>query len=102
MHPIDANRRQYKRHRPADPGAVLLLSDGTTVPCRVLDVSRSGAAISAETLPAVGEPLAVGQIIGRVIRHLNGGGFAVQFLEVQDEDKLDALLRAKQIPPRDA
>lgn len=39
------DRRQYRRRRPADPHSVLLLSDGTTVACRVIDVSRSGAAI---------------------------------------------------------
>ena len=46
----------------------------------MIDVSVSGAAVSAELQPEIGTPLAVGACIGRVVRHL-ANGFAVQFVE---------------------
>jgi hypothetical protein len=51
-------------------------------------MSISGAAVSADISPAIGTPLAVGKIVGRVVRHFVGG-FAVQFVELQDLETLE-------------
>jgi hypothetical protein len=86
------DRREYKRRPPADPDSVLLLADGATAPCEIIDVSRSGATIAAAIQPEVGVHLAIGQAVARVMRHIGDTGFAVQFLVVQDEDKLDQMV----------
>jgi hypothetical protein len=72
--------RKQARIIPANPHALLTLADGSTRECFVIDVSVSGAAVSAELQPEIGTPLAVGTCIGRVVRHLPSG-FAVQFVE---------------------
>ena len=72
--------RKEARIIPANPHARLTLSDGSTRECFVIDVSVSGAAVSAELQPEIGTPLAVGACVGRVVRHLPSG-FAVQFVE---------------------
>jgi hypothetical protein len=59
--------------------------------CFVIDMSPSGAAVSADVQPPVGTPLAVGACVGRVVRHLELG-FAVQFVEQQPRDVLERLV----------
>jgi hypothetical protein len=77
------DKRKNARLVPKFPFTNLILPDSTCLKCFVIDVSVSGAAISAETSPAVGTPVAIGRIIGRVVRHF-AGGFAVEFVERQD------------------
>jgi hypothetical protein len=77
----------------------MLFADGTIMNCLILDVSVSGAAISAPTIPEIGTILAIGTIVGRVIRHFKGG-FGVRFLERQSDDRLEAVMRpAERAPP---
>jgi hypothetical protein len=45
-----------------------------------LNISASGAAVSAQTLPEIGAALALGRLVGRVVRQFKGG-FAIQFTE---------------------
>jgi hypothetical protein len=92
-----ADRREYKRRLPANPESVLLLADGARKPCRILDVSCSGAAVEASVLPEIGTPLALGQVVGRVVRHIPETGFAMQFLIIQEEDTLDEMVHP--MPP---
>ena len=54
-------------------------------------VSRPGAAISADIYPEIDMPLAVGTVVGRVVRHLDVG-FAVKFTSLQDMESLEANL----------
>ena len=63
------------------------------LPCLVIDISSSGAAISADYEPVTGEPLAVGRALGRVVRKLEVG-FAVQFLEAFEIEIVEEMLRA--------
>lgn len=88
--------REYRRRVPADPDSEILLADGTLVTCRILDVSCSGASIAASVQPEVEAPLALGQVAGKVVRHTTGGGFAMKFLVVQDEDRLEDVIRPMQ------
>jgi hypothetical protein len=60
--------------------------------CVILDVSASGAAISADIMPAIGTVLAIGTIVARVVRHFRGG-FGVKFAERQSDDCLNAMVR---------
>jgi len=69
----------------------MILADGSCEDCLVLDISVSGAAVSANTVPNIGTLLAIGTVIGRVVRHFEGG-FAVQFIQPQDRDAVEALV----------
>jgi hypothetical protein len=92
IHDQVPEKREYKRMRPRDPGTVIITGAGERIPCLVMDVSRSGVAVSADYWPHVGTPLAVGRLVGRVVRYLDVG-FAVQFKDVQESDDLDNLLQ---------
>jgi hypothetical protein len=83
--------RQHKRILPKDPRSVLTLADGGQLECFIIDMSVSGVAVSADIKPAIGMPLAVGKVVGRVVRHLSEG-FAVRFVEIQDADFLEQRL----------
>lgn len=85
------DRREFRRSVPRDPRTTLTLSDGTQLPCFVIDMSRSGVAVSAQYCPELGAPLAIGKIVGRVARHLDVG-FAIQFIQLQELEGLEGLL----------
>jgi hypothetical protein len=72
--------RRHARVMPKNPMATLLHADGSLTSCLVIDFSDSGAAVSADLYPAIGTPLAVGKMVGRVVRRF-AEGFAVEFTE---------------------
>jgi hypothetical protein len=85
------DKRAKERFVPANPYSRMILADGSCESCLVLDISASGAAVSANTVPNIGTLLAIGTVIGRVVRHFEGG-FAVQFIQPQDRDAVEALV----------
>jgi hypothetical protein len=89
--------RKDARIIPASPHSTLTLADGTTHGCFVIDMSVSGAAVSAQVQPPIGMPLAVGACIGRVVRLLPDG-FAVKFVEQQNRHDLNRLV-IRSAPP---
>jgi hypothetical protein len=90
------DRREHRRILPRDPRTVITLADGSRVPCFVIDISQTGVAVSAAIWPALGTPMAVGKLVGRVVRHLDVG-FAMQFIQMQPFEQLEALIA----PPAD-
>lgn len=84
-------RRHARRWLPHDPHSVLILAGGVELPCFIADVSVSGAAVSADAAPAIGEPVVVGAVLARTVRRTEGG-FAVQFLEEQKRSAVEQLL----------
>lgn len=90
------DKREHPRIMPRHPRSVLTLADGSRQPCFVIDVSQSGAAISAAILPGKGTPVAVGSMVGRVVRRLDLG-FAVEFTTLYPADELEERLK---MPPR--
>jgi hypothetical protein len=78
-------RRRAKRVIPRNRHSQLTWPDGRVEACLILDISVSGAAVSAQTLPEIGTTLALGRLAGRVVR-LFKGGFAVQFAEDVQRD----------------
>src|SRR5262249_50582795 len=72
--------RRHARVVPKNPMATILLADGSTVSCLVIDFSDSGVAVSADLYPQLGTPLAVGKMVGRVVRRF-AEGFAIEFTE---------------------
>jgi len=63
------------------------------MPCLVIDLSSSGAALSADYEPEIGEPLAVGKVVSRVARRLDVG-FAVQFVSPIERQYVEQMVRA--------
>jgi hypothetical protein len=85
------DRRVDRRTMPGNPHSKMILADGRVESCLVLDLSVSGAAVSADTVPDIGTTLAVGSIVGRVVRHFVDG-FAIQFVQRQQEGNVEAML----------
>ena len=83
-----ADKRAHRRVMPRDPRSTILFADGSRLPCLIIDMSRSGAALSADVQPDLGTPLAVGRVVARVVRWLDVG-FAVQFLIEQEPESLE-------------
>jgi hypothetical protein len=90
------DKRKHKRIVPNNPLSTLVMADGSCVRCFVIDMSVSGVAVSADIAPPIGTPLAVGKIVGRVVRH-TAGGFAVKFIETQGIQSLERMIIQ---PPR--
>jgi hypothetical protein len=74
------DRRADKRIVPTNPHSRMILPDGSSESCLILDISGSGAAISSDTVPNIGTVLLIGMAVGSVMRHFEGG-FAVQFIK---------------------
>ena len=56
------------------------MADRSGTTCHVVDFSESEAAVSADLEPELRIPLAVGKMMGRVVRRFVQG-FAIQFSE---------------------
>jgi hypothetical protein len=84
------DHRAHGRFAPTEPCSRLVLADGTKMTCLVMDLSEIGAGISAEIDPKIGTVLAVGTIIGRVVRRFDRG-FAVKFIMPQSRDSVEAM-----------
>ncbi|RYE08689.1 MAG: hypothetical protein EOP22_12255 [Hyphomicrobiales bacterium] len=85
------DQRDFRRFQPRDPRSTLGLQDGRVAKCFVIDMSRSGAAVSCQYVPQVGEQLVLGTLICHVVRRLDVG-FAVQFEASQDAEGLEQLV----------
>jgi hypothetical protein len=83
--------RSEQRVVPENPYSRMILPDGSNETCLVLDLSISGAALSAATIPEIGTVLAIGSVVGRVVRHFEGG-FAVQFIQRQSCENVEAIV----------
>ena len=74
-----ADRRWPNRRKKIGRGTTqIVLSNGEVHPCRVVDLSLSGAGLKLEARPAVGERVRVGRTERRVVRHTDEG-IAVEF-----------------------
>ncbi len=81
--------RRHDRVSPRNPISVLQLGDGRQYQCRIVDLSLSGAAVEIDVRPALGTPVTLGTMRGRVVRHFEDG-VAVEFATVQRVDALEA------------
>ena len=85
------DHRTVDRFMPTNTRSKLILANGRVEDCFVLDLSVTGASVSADTIPIVGTSVAVGNVVGHVVRQFVGG-FAVQFLERQSRDGVEAMV----------
>jgi hypothetical protein len=86
--------RAHARVIPQDPISTLIFADGSTLGCFVIDMSESGVAVSADIIPEVKTVLAVGRVVGTVVRHFTEG-FAVRFNKAQNSSILEELVIRK-------
>lgn len=98
--PSIVDARANGRIIPKNPHSTVIFADGTYRDCFIIDMSATGAAVSADVQPDVGMPLAIGACVGRVVRQFREG-FAVKFIERQDEAHLEKLV-ARPVRPRAA
>ncbi len=80
--------RRHDRIVPRDPRTVMVLDNGTSIPCRIMDMSLSGAAVATENKPEVGALVMLGKTQARVVRHIDDG-VAVEFTRMQNPDFLE-------------
>ncbi len=80
--------RRHGRIVPRNPIARLILPNGLNVSCRIIDVSQSGAGIATDQRPPIGTLVTLGEVQGRVVRHLEDG-FAIEFTRLQHPDFLE-------------
>jgi hypothetical protein len=83
--------RQDARFIPQVSHTTLTMADGKVNNCFIIDMSATGVAVSSEVQPAIGTPLAVGSLVGRVVRVFETG-FAVKFVEKQALNDLSRLI----------
>ena len=86
--------RRHDRIVPRNPIARLTLADGRVMNCRIIDLSLSGAAVSAEFKPEAGSQLMLGTVQGHVIRHLEEG-FAIEFAHSQLAETVEDSVTAR-------
>ena len=70
--------RRHERIAPRSTRSELGLDDGRTYPCRIIDLSMSGAAVEIDVRPAMGTPVRLGSMRGRIVRHFQEG-VAIEF-----------------------
>lgn len=70
---------------------MIILSNGHIQDCFIIDASTTGAAVSADIELKIGTRLALGCVVGTVVRQLETG-FAMQFDDEQDPDCLRRVL----------
>lgn len=81
--------RRHERVAPRNPISVLHLMDGRQYPCRIIDLSLSGAAIEIEVKPALGVQVTLGTMRGQIVRHFEDG-VAIEFAVIQRPETLDS------------
>jgi hypothetical protein len=80
--------RRHERMVPRNPRTTLVMPDGATADCRIVDMSLSGAAVASERKPPVGSVIWLGKTQARVVR-VGEEGFAVEFTRLQHPDFLE-------------
>jgi hypothetical protein len=83
--------RRHERMAPRNSRAEIALDDGRAYPCRIIDLSLSGAAIEIGVRPAIGTAVQLGHMRGRVVRHFQEG-VAIEFLALQTKESLSGLI----------
>ncbi|MDP2120112.1 MAG: PilZ domain-containing protein, partial [Hoeflea sp.] len=82
--------RRHERVAPSNPMSEIRLDDGRRYPCRIIDLSVSGAAVEIDVRPAFGTMVLLGNMRGRVVRHFQEG-IAMEFMTIQPEDAINKL-----------
>lgn len=82
--------RRHERLAPANAASEIALDDGRRYPCRIIDLSMSGAAVEIDVRPAKGTMVTLGNMRGRVVRHFQEG-IAMEFMTTYTPEQIDHL-----------
>ena len=82
--------RRHERQVVENPYTSLVMPDGRSYPCSVLDISLSGAAVRIAVRPRVGALVHLGNMRARVVRHIDEG-VALEFATVQADRPVEDL-----------
>ncbi len=82
-----ADQRRHARYHPSDSASQLILPDGRTYPCEILDISVSGSSVKVGVIPSIGTYVMLGKMRGRVTR-IHAEGIGIEFLKVLDTQGL--------------
>nr|MBA3446537.1 PilZ domain-containing protein [Pseudaminobacter sp.] len=85
--------RRHERVAPRNQMSALQMGDGRQYPCRIVDLSLSGAAVEIDVKPALGVQVILGAMRGQVVRHFEDG-VAIEFAVIQRPETLDAEFNA--------
>ncbi|MFD0987002.1 PilZ domain-containing protein [Methyloligella solikamskensis] len=85
---LSSDTRAHERKVPAQPQSKLILPNGETLDCRVIDVSLSGASIAVDRKPPIGTVVVLGRMRGFIVRQ-HEKGVAIQFASVQNPDSIE-------------
>ncbi|MCZ4089525.1 MULTISPECIES: PilZ domain-containing protein [Sinorhizobium] len=83
--------RRHDRLVPRKVLTELTLGNGEKYACRLIDLSLSGAAIDVENRPAIGTPVKLGTMKGKIVRHFQEG-VAIEFSGIQSREALAEFL----------
>jgi hypothetical protein len=89
-----ADSRRFGRFVPRQSIATLTMPGGIIMSCLVIDISASGAAVSADYVPNLGMPLTLGPIQGKVVRRFSEG-FAIEFNHLLGESVLEQVFNGE-------
>ncbi len=86
--------RQHDRHSPNQNQvqAQMQLSNGSTFPCEILNVSFSGMAIRTNVNVSIGAPVSVGNLHGVVVR-AEGTDLGIKFNDMLSKTSLETVVR---------
>ena len=89
-----AEDRRHLRRTPKRRDAVVILADGESHPCRVMDMSLSGAALATPLRPPLGSPVRLGKLGARVVRHFDDG-IGIEFMQIMSEAAIQQTIEAE-------
>ena len=75
--------RDNERIVPDFRHSALELEDGRKYPCKIIDISISGAAIEINVRPEIGTNIVLGRMQAKIVRHIENG-VGVQFVTAQE------------------
>jgi hypothetical protein len=78
-HRLRAEDLRAHERTETDQNVRCMMPDGQEMPCRVIDLSLTGAAIAMNPPPAIGAELVIGRMQGRVVRRIPEG-VAIRFM----------------------
>lgn len=58
----------------------IVLENGARLPCRILDISLDGVSLKTDEKPPIGEIVALGRSLGKVVRH-HRFGIAIEYVK---------------------
>lgn len=91
-HYQDLEARRHDRFVLNNKSTELRFKDGTVAPCKLIDISLSGASLAISVNPPIGTEVSLGKQRAIVRRH-HENGIGVQFVKEQEPDALKRIVK---------